>query len=154
MARARERKLGFGEVGGWAVAEGQRWTLEPVRIILATYGLLQLNGGCSGVATATFRHSSAEILRRIGLTPLQADGVPLPPYFDPHYGCDMEVLFFDSRFPNAKYRASVAGLSEILAESPVVCRERVPMPHRMMRGFEVAVGGISPPASIHLPLAV
>ena len=59
MLRARELGLGFGEVGGWAVAKDHRWTIEPLRIILATYGLLELLGGCAGVATATFRHSSA-----------------------------------------------------------------------------------------------
>jgi hypothetical protein len=40
--RARQMQIGFGEVGGWAVAESHRGTLEPLRIILATYGLLQL----------------------------------------------------------------------------------------------------------------
>jgi hypothetical protein len=154
LAHARQMRIGFGEVGGWAVAESHRWTLEPVRIILATYGLLQLNGGCSGVATATFRHSSAAILRRIGLKSLQSDGVPLPPYYDPHYECDMEVLFFDSRFPNAKYRDSVAELSRVLAEAPVICREGIPIRQRATRPFEAAVGGMAPLASLQLPLAV
>src|SRR5579872_4405515 len=71
MNRARKMRIRFGEVGGWAVAESHRWTMEPLRIILATYGLLQLLGGCAGVATATFRHSAATILRRIGLTSLE-----------------------------------------------------------------------------------
>jgi hypothetical protein len=46
MAWARRMRLGFGEVGGWAVAEERRGTVEPLRIILATYGLLELLGGC------------------------------------------------------------------------------------------------------------
>jgi hypothetical protein len=154
MALARQSHIGFGEVGGWAVAESHRWTLEPVRIILATYGLLQLHGGASGVATATFRHCSAEILRRIGLSSLQSDGQPLPPYFDPNYGCDMEVLFFDSRFPNPKYRASVAELSGLLAEAPVICRDRAPVFNRIFHGFDTGVGGLSPSAPVRLPLAV
>lgn len=137
MARAREMRIGFGEVGGWAVAESHRWTLEPLRIILATYGLLQLHGGCAGVATATFRHSSAGILRRIGLNPLMADGAPLPPYFDPAYGCQMEVLSFDSRFPNSKYRESVQELMGALTGAEVVARERKKSTlHRILRGFE------------------
>ena len=97
MLRARQLGLGFGEVGGWAVAKDHRWTIEPLRIILATYGLLELLGGCAGVATATFRHSSATILRRIGLTSLHSEEGALPPYFDPHYGCEMELLRFESR---------------------------------------------------------
>jgi hypothetical protein len=123
MADARRMRMGFGEVGGWAVAEDRRWTLEPLKIILATYGLLELLGGCVGVATATFRHSSATMLRRIGLESLCADGVELPPYFDESYGCQMEVLRFDSRSPNPKYRDWVDYFSASLAEAPVICPE-------------------------------
>ena len=121
MADARRMRMGFGEVGGWAVAEDRRWTLEPLKIILATYGLLELLGGCIGVATATFRHSSATMLRRIGLDSLCSDGVELPPYFDERYGCQMEVLRFDSRFPNPKYRNWVEYFMASLAEAPVIC---------------------------------
>ena len=123
MNRARSHRISFGEVGGWAVAESHRWTMEPLRIILATYGLLQLRGGCAGVATATFRHGSATILRRIGLSSLADDGAELPPYYDPQYGCQMEVLRYDSRFPNAKYLDAVAELSSTLSHAAVYCRE-------------------------------
>jgi hypothetical protein len=121
--RARAQRLGFGSVGGWAVAKEQRRTFEPVAVILATFGLLQLLGGCVGVATATFRHQSAAILRKIGLGPLSWSGEALPPYFDPKYGCEMEILQFDSRHPNPKYSSVVAGFSEALAQAPVICRE-------------------------------
>jgi len=138
MERARQMQIGFGEVGGWAVAESHRGTLEPLRIILATYGLLQLRGGCTGIATATFRHSSATILRRIGLNSLSWDGAELPPYYDPKYRCDMEVLHFDSRFPNQKYRDSVSELSHALAASPVICRDSVKSAGRsVFHGFEI-----------------
>ena len=154
MERARRLQIGFGEVGGWAVAESHRWTLEPLRIILATYGLLQLRGGCSGVATATFRHSSATILRRIGLDSLALEGVALPPYYDPNYGCEMEVLAFDSRFPNPKYRDSVNELSCLLAESPVICRENfkstVP---QVVRGFEISAAEATRARTL-LPIAI
>lgn len=139
MKRARGMRISFGEVGGWAVAESHRWTIEPLRIILAMYGLLQLRGGCAGVATATFRHGSANILRRIGLSSLCSDGEELPPYFDPHYGCQMEVLRFDSRFPAEKYRSAVDEFSGALASTPVFCREssiRTAL-HRVARGFEI-----------------
>jgi len=122
MARARQMRMGFGEVGGWAVAEGRRLTLEAIGILLATYGLLELLGGCMGVATATFRHSSATILRKIGLSSLDAGGVELQPYFDPSYGCEMEVLQFDSRFPSSKYISWVKELAVILKDAPIVCR--------------------------------
>jgi hypothetical protein len=116
--------MGFGEAGGWAVAEAHRCTVEALRIVLATYGLARLLGGALGVASATFRHGSASILRRIGLRSLEAGEEELPPYFDPHYGCQMEVLQFDSRHPSPKYENWVADLAEDLALAPVICRER------------------------------
>jgi hypothetical protein len=125
MMRARQMCMGFGEVGGWAVAESHRRTLEPVGILLATYGLLELLGGCVGVATATFRHASASILRKIGLSSLDSGGVELTPYFDPSYGCQMEVLRFDSRFPSSKYAGWVTELAAILRDAPVICRNGV-----------------------------
>jgi len=122
MTQAREQGLRFGEVGGWAVSKDHRWTLEPLRIILATYGLLQLLGGCVGVATATFRHSSASILRRIGLRPLCSEGSALPPYYDPNYDCEMELLRFDSRFPETKYRSAVSEFQKELKSAAVISR--------------------------------
>jgi hypothetical protein len=122
--RARALRLGFGSVGGWAVAKDQRRTMEPVAIILATYGLLELLGGCVGVATATFRHHSAGILRKIGLGPLIWGGDALPPYFDPQYGCEMEILQFDSRYPSPKYRGAVTEFSAALSLAPVIGCER------------------------------
>jgi hypothetical protein len=137
MHQARREGLGFGEVGGWAVAESFRWTVEPLRIILATYGLLELLGGCVGVATATFRHKSASILRRIGLSSLLSDGGELPPYYDAQYKCQMEVLRFDSGRPNPKYLEWVRELSSCLASAPVVCREsKAAALHHIFRAFD------------------
>ena len=58
MARARQKGVGFGEVGGWAVAEERRRTTDPLRMVLAACGLFRLLGGCAGLATATVRHGS------------------------------------------------------------------------------------------------
>ncbi len=120
MTRAERERIGFGEVGGWAVSPERRLTAEPLRTILSTYGLLQLLGGCSGLATATRRHDSAPILRRLGLSALQADGEELPPYYDPQYRCEMEILRFDSRYPNPKYRAWIGELGTCLSQAPVI----------------------------------
>ena len=128
MAAARSTRRGFGSVGGWAAAADHRRTLEPVAIILAMYGLLELLGGCLGVATATFRHHSSTMLRKIGLNPLNWSGDALPPYYDPKYGCQMEVLEFDSCAPNPRYLAAVQELSETLLDSPIICREEVLAP--------------------------
>lgn len=137
IERARDTAIGFGEVGGWAVSEDHRWTTESLRIVLATYALLELLGGCAGVATATFRHGSARILQRIGLTTLNADGADIAPYHDPQYGCLMQILRFDSRFPNPKYHDWVVDLMTDLRNAPVVCRENLTgVLGRVWRGME------------------
>jgi hypothetical protein len=123
MARAETECLRFGEVGGWAVAQARRCTVEALRIILATYGLLELLGGCIGVATATLRHESAGILRRIGLWPIAVDGLTIPVYYDDRYGCQMEVLEFDSRHPNTRYKTWMLQLRSHLKMVPVICGE-------------------------------
>jgi hypothetical protein len=120
MQSARREGLAFGEVGGWAIAAERRCTTDALRIILATYALLELLGGSKGVATATCRHCSAPVLRRIGLSSLVAGDCELPAYYDPQYRCDMEVLRFDSRFPNPKYLAWVMELSAHLSTVPVI----------------------------------
>jgi hypothetical protein len=123
MIEAQAAQMAFGSVGGWASAPTERRTTGPVSIILATFGLLELLGGCIGTATATFRHQSATILRKIGLTRLNWRGTELPSYFDPQYGCDMEILEFDSGQVNPKYRETVKHFMSTLCSAPVVCRE-------------------------------
>jgi hypothetical protein len=52
----------------------------------------------------------------------------------------MEVLQFDSRFPNQKYRDSVNELTHALAASSVICRDsnRSTL-QRVFHGFEIPV---------------
>ena len=110
IARARRERIRYAEVGGWAVACGSRCFSAGLLLVLGTYGLSQIAGGALVVATATVRHSSAKILRRLGGSHLEGDGFVVPPYYDPRYDCDMELLRFDTRRPSAKY----AGLVELL----------------------------------------
>ena len=107
-------------------------------IVLATYALLQLLGG--SMPASQLRPSgtlpplscSASVLLA-----LQSDGEEIAPYHDPQYGCLMQILRFDSRFPNPRYRASVAGFVKDLATAPVVCSERRPgVLERVWRGME------------------
>ena len=151
MTRARAKRFGFGEVGGWAVAENRRWTTDPLRMVLAACALFRVLGGCVGLATATVRHSSAAILRRIGLGPLTIDGVELPPYYDPHYGCEMEALRFDSDFPNPRYAAAIRELSVQLETVPVICQGHGLGEWRgLVRGLEIRIPSQTPPALIPL----
>ena len=106
LKRARSERLRYAEVGGWAVSERSRCTSEGLVLALAGYSLGRICGGCLGITTATVRHCSSSILRRLGGAPLAADGAPVPSYYDSRYGCEMEILRFDSRRPNPKIQRS------------------------------------------------
>ena len=125
LAIARRHRLGYAEVGGWAVAEGSRCTSEGLVLALAGYSLGRIFGGALGITTATVRHCSCAILRRIGGAPLEVDGTTVPTYYDPKYNCEMEILRFDSRKPNAKFGGLVEMLCEKLANVLVIARPGV-----------------------------
>jgi hypothetical protein len=120
MAVARKQAISFVEVGGWALAKERRCTGEALRTALATYSLAEILGGCIGFATATVRHRSASILRRIGGQPLEFGGETLPAYYDPQYKCEMEIVRFKSDAPNHKYRRWIDQISAGLLDVPVL----------------------------------
>ena len=120
LAVARRLAISFVEVGGWALAKERRCTGEALRTALATYALAQTLGGCVGIATATVRHRSSSILRRIGGKSLEINGESLPAYYDPQYNCDMEVVRFTSDTPNHKYRRWLDHICASLLEVPVL----------------------------------
>ena len=124
IAEAQQRGMAFSEVGGWALVPEKRNTAEALRIATATYSLAQTLGGCVGITTATERHRSAAMLRRIGGRSLAYGGTELPSYYDPEYRCQMEVLRFDSSSPNASFKSLVSQLSKRLAEVSVVVAQR------------------------------
>ena len=120
MNSARQRDLGFVECGGWALAEEIRCSTEAVRIALGMYALARRFSGVLGLTTATKRHHSSAILRRIGGHALRADGIELPCYYDPQYGCEMEILGFDSSAPNPKFEQQIRECEIMLSEASVV----------------------------------
>jgi hypothetical protein len=124
---AREHDLRYAEVGGWAVSPESRCTGEGLLLALATYGLGRIGGGVLGITTATIRHRSSNLLCRLGGRPLLVDDTVLPPYFDPHYDCMMEIIRFDSRTPNPRFRGLVELLHEKLLAIPVIARPYWPM---------------------------
>jgi hypothetical protein len=117
---ARDRGIKLAEVGGWALTDELRHGTEALRIALATYALGQRLGGCIGFTTATVRHCSAMILRRLGGCLLRDGELEIPRYFDERYGCEMEVLRFDSSAPSEKYSGWVVEAASHLAMAPVV----------------------------------
>jgi hypothetical protein len=120
IVRAKQLGMAFSEVGGWAIVPERRGTTGALRIAMATFSLARILGGCVGISTATERHRSSSILRRIGGRSLEFGGTRLPSYYDPQYRCQMEVLRFDSRLPESSCRRWVDELSVRLGEVLVV----------------------------------
>jgi len=120
IALANKLRIDYVEVGGWALAPELRCTAEALRIALGTFSLARLLGGCIGVTTATKRHCSASILRRIGGQPLTTQGVEVPRYFDPRFDCEMEILRFDSARPNPRFERWIEELKGYLSGVPVI----------------------------------
>jgi len=118
--KATEQNRFFVELGGWAISENLRCTTEALRIALATCALGDYLGGGVGVTTATVRHNSAGILRKIGGSPLVVDNTELPRYFDPQYNCEMEILCFDSTKPSAKFLPWINLMKSEMAAMPVI----------------------------------
>ncbi|MDQ6676231.1 MAG: hypothetical protein M3Z09_02925 [Acidobacteriota bacterium] len=123
MVSARYAKAAFIELGGWALAEELRNTTEALRSVIAAYAWSEFLGGALCITTATQRNGSASILRRVGGRALGWDGAEFPPYFDENYGCQMELLRFDSSCPNPKYRHIIDDLKLNLPKIPVISRK-------------------------------
>ena len=126
LKRAREENLSYVEVGGWALSEEWRGTRAALEILVASYALGQLWGGSIGSCTATVRHHSSSILRRIGGCSFQVDGERVPPYDDPYYGCTMELLRFDSRSPAQRFIPLIDQLKAKVASTPTIRGVRPP----------------------------
>jgi hypothetical protein len=120
MLKAEQLLMGFSEVGGWAIVPARRGTTLALRIAMATFSLARMLGGCVGIGTATERHHSSSILRRIGGRSLEFRGTRLPSYYDPQYRCRMEVLRFDSRLVESSCGGWVDQLSKRMGEISVV----------------------------------
>lgn len=122
---ARRDRIGYVEVGGWAVAEDNRNSTDGLVLALAGYSLGRVCGGVLGLTTATIRHCSSTILRRLGGASLAFGDVTIPAYYDPKYRCEMELLRFDSRRPNPKYSGLIELLREKLADVQVIAPRAV-----------------------------
>jgi hypothetical protein len=129
---AASRRVDYVEVGGWALAPEVRCTVEALRIALGMFSMARLLGGCIGVTTATRRHCSASILRRIGGHALTSHGDEIPRYFDPRFDCEMEILRFDSAKPNPRFETWIDELKGYLSGIPVV-KARADAESRLVR---------------------
>ena len=120
---ARRRGLAYVELGGWAISEELRCSTEAIRALLTVYAIVQSLGGARALTTATTRHHSSSILKRVGGQSLTAHGVEFPPYYDEQYKCEMELLRFDSSAPNARYVDCIQQCRRTLPELPVFAYE-------------------------------
>jgi len=119
LALSRRMDLAFVEIGGWALAQEIRGSVEALRMVLAIYAFFRTLGGAVGLATATIRHSSASILRRIGGRPLHHNGLQVPSYRDSQYSCDMEMLRFYSWAPNPRFDCWIREIGSEIRSIPV-----------------------------------
>lgn len=108
---AQMRGMRFAELGGWCVSRDCRNSTQAVRTVLSMYALGEILGGTVGLSAATMRHSSSTILQKLGGTRLKGAGEPLPSYMEPKYGCEMELLQFDTSRPASRYAETISALS-------------------------------------------
>jgi len=120
---ARLRHLRTIEPGGWVIEENLRGTSEAVSIALSAFAWARILGDCVGFLTATVKHRSAAILRRLGACQLEVGGTTIPAYFDPAWGCDMELLRFDTDSLNHKYDNALGSSMRRLINAPVYSAE-------------------------------
>jgi hypothetical protein len=116
---ARDSEMTVVEPGGWVIDEQLRGGSDAVAIALSAFAWSQLIGGCLAYVTATVKHHSSAILRRLGGSSLTFQGQELPRYYDPEYECEMEILKFETRSLNSRFESSMAPLRTLLAHSPV-----------------------------------
>lgn len=114
---SKQRGMNFAELGGWCISINCRNSREVLRTVLSMFALGRILGGTLALSTATKRHASAEILRRLGGYPLEANGTVLPAYFEPLYRCEMELLAFDSSLPAPKYASQVQSYASQMQDS-------------------------------------
>ncbi len=118
FAFARRRGIQYGEVGAWAIDGGARCSTAAVNIALMSFALAERLGGGMAITTATTRHHSSAILKRLGGKPLGG----LMPYYEPIFGCDIEVLQFDMDHLGQRFTTKLDDLKAELHRTPIICR--------------------------------
>ena len=107
----------YGEAGMWALRPEARCSTAAVTIALLSFALAKALGGGLGITTATTRHGSSSILQRLG----GATFPGLPSYYEPKYGCTIEVLHFDSAKLGLRYRDRMRKAEEELTSCKIIC---------------------------------
>jgi hypothetical protein len=111
------------EAGGWVLHESLRRSTAGARLALAVWAWSRLMGGTVGLATATLRNHSSDMLSRIGGRALAHEGRDFQPYYEPKYGCEIQLMRFDSWVYEPRYAAIVENLCAELSDTPVISVE-------------------------------
>jgi hypothetical protein len=125
LTHARLNGLAVIEPGGWVIDEDLRGSCEAVSIAIGALAWAQILNDCIGFLTATAKHGSATILRRLGARSLQAHGQAIPGYFEPAWGCNAELLRFDTNSLNPRFEAALISTRRQLSTSLVFSAESV-----------------------------
>jgi hypothetical protein len=138
---ARNLKLPYVEVGGWALLESLHGTREALRMALVIYALARKLGGAMGITTANNGNCSASILRRIGGHSLEHANGHVPAYYDAQYNRDIEILRFQSWAPNPRYASCIHEIENELQTLPVLTVGAARIPAKpAARAFGAAAG--------------
>jgi hypothetical protein len=120
LESARQSSLTIVEPGGWVLDESLRGNQEAISLALSVFAWSQLVGGCMAYVTATVKHGSSSMLRRLGGRPIRYADQDIGRYYDPHYECEMEVLRIDNQSLNPKFEPMMAPLRALLSASHVI----------------------------------
>ncbi len=144
FATARRKGIGYGEVGAWAIDAEARCSTAAVSIALMSFALADALGGGMAVTTATTRHHSSAILRRLGASPLG----DIAPYFEPMFGCTIEVLQFEIEKLGARFAAKLNDLKAELRQCCISCPIEMAYPE-----YQAPAGLPFPLGSVQFPSA-
>ncbi len=117
LAEKRRSGLHFGEAGGWALSDTARCSTAAVNIALMGFAVAEWLGAGMCITTATTRHNSSLILKRLGGTHFGG----LEPYYEPAFDCMIELLQFDANSLHARFRAKLDNIRAELRQAPVYC---------------------------------
>jgi hypothetical protein len=117
IAATSNAGMHYAEVGLWALRPEARCSSAAVNLALTAFILAEHLDGGMGITTATTRHHSASILRRLGGRRL----AELPAYYEPRYGCVIEVLSFALADLDSRFAARVNQLRTEIRDVAVIC---------------------------------
>jgi hypothetical protein len=120
IAIARKKQWTLLEPGGWVLDERLRGTSEATSIALSAIAWSQMFGECLAFITATVKHGSSSMMRRLGCDSIYFSGNAIPRYYEPGYQSDMELLKIQTRTLNPKFDSMLAPLRHLLSAATVL----------------------------------